>query len=456
MKTDRPMAPATTQGLERPFRTIWFLAFPIILSNITVPLLGAVDTAVMGHMESAAYLGAVAIGALIFDYIFWGFGFLRQSTTGLAAQALGAEDGTEARAIFARCLVLVGIISALLWSTQGLIFQAAETLIDASPEVETFAATYFHIRIWGAPAELLNFAIVGWLLAAKDTRGVLIQQVFTNGLNIALNLWFVWGVGMTIDGVALASLIAQYGGMALGLWLMRAPLKKIAGTWTRSSLLDPTQLKRMMGMNINIFIRTIVLLSAFAWFTAESAKMGDNVLGANTILIQFLFFIAFSLDGFAHAVEVLSGHSVGRRNIHEFHDAVRVSTQMAAICAVLMTVFIGLSAGWMVPLFTSLPDVAQLARDHWVWVSILPLVAVWSFQLDGIFFGLTQTTHSRNMMIVSAIIFVLSGWALMPLWGNHGLWLAFTIFMGMRGITLWIVFPRVRKKVFACPPAASS
>jgi len=344
----------------------------------------------------------------------------------------------------------------MLWGFQGMIFSAAERLIEASAEVEQFAAIYFHIRIWAAPAELLNFAIVGWLLAAKDTRGVLIQQVFTNGMNIALNLWFVWGLGMTIDGVALASLIAQYSGMVLGLWLMRAPLKRIVGTWQLDTILDRVQIKRMMGMNVDIFIRTIVLLSAFAWFTAESAKMGDSVLAANTILIQFLFFIAFSLDGFAHAVEVLSGHSVGRKNYREFQDAVKVSTQMAAICSVLMAVFIGLSDSWMIGLFTNLNDVIEVTRAHWWGVTLLPLVAVWSFQLDGIFFGLTQTKYSRNMMIVSALIFVGVGWFLVPIWENHGLWIAFTIFMGMRGITLGLVYPRVRKKVFPCPTVANS
>lgn len=433
----------------RPTQSIWALAFPIILSNITVPLLGAVDAAVMGHMDSAAYLGAVAVGALIFDYIYWGFGFLRLSTTGLAAQAMGGDDGTEARSVFGRAALVACSGAVLLWLTQYYIFWTASTLIEASAEVESLAKIYFDVRIWSAPAALMNYALMGWVLACKDTRGVLIQQVVINLVNVVLDLWFVIGLGHGVEGVALATVIAQYMGFGVGLLILRKNLKGVKGGWDFPSILDLSKAKRLMSMNADLFIRTVCLLTAFGWFTAQGAKLGDVVLAANAVLLHFQQFTSYALDGFAHAVEVLSGHGAGKKDRAAFKQAVVESTKLAAFCAFGFSVCYWIAGDYIIGLFTDLETVLSTARTYLPWVIALPLVSVWSFQLDGIYFGLTQTKILRNMMVISLVIYFPLSLYCLDLWGNHGLWAAFTLFMGLRAITLSLFFTKVEQKVFA-------
>ncbi|SCA57391.1 MATE efflux family protein [Candidatus Terasakiella magnetica] len=428
--------------------SIWALALPIILSNITIPLLGAVDAAVMGHMESAAYLGAVAIGGLIFDYIYWGFGFLRLSTTGLAAQAMGAGDGAAARAVMGRATLIALVGAMVLWLVQGYIFQAAAFVIEASDEVEVLAQTYFEIRIWSAPAALMNYALMGWILACKDTKGVLIQQVITNVVNVVLDLWFVMGLGYGVEGVAVATVIAQYCGLGIGLLVLRKNMARHEGQWERARIFQLDKIKQLLSMNMDLFIRTVCLLSAFAWFTAQGAKLGDVVLAANAILLQFQQFTSYALDGFAHAVEVLSAHSVGAKKRDEFKKNVKASTQLAFVFAAGFSLIYILFDSQFIAFFTDIEEVLVMAQDYIFWVALLPLVSVWSFQLDGIYFGLTQTRILRNMMVVSLVFYIpLSLW-MMQTYNNHGLWAALTIFMGLRAITLGITFPKVSQRAF--------
>ncbi len=428
---------------------IWALVLPIILSNITVPLIGAVDTAVMGHMETAAYLGAVAVGSLIFDYIYWGFGFLRLSTTGLTAQALGREDGEEVRALFARALILALLASTLLWGAQSYIFKTAAYLIEASAEVEALAQTYFHVRIWSAPAALINYILIGWMLACKDTKSVLIQQIATNVANVVLDLWFVMGLGFGVEGVALATVIAQYCGLGIGLILMRRNLVKIEGTWRREMIFITDKFTKLIAMNSDLFIRTVCLLSAFAWLTAQGAKMGDVVLAANAILLQFLMFASYGLDGFAHAVEVLCGHGAGKKDRMAFQGAVRVTTKAAFLTAIGLSIGYFLFGDLLINLFSGIPAVLDTAKQYLVWAVILPVIAVGAFQMDGIYLGLTQTRMLRNMMVLSLALYIPLSLILQPVWGNHGLWAAFTFFMGLRAITLGMTYSRVEQKVFA-------
>lgn len=428
---------------------VWALAVPIILSNITVPLLGAVDTAVMGHMETAAYLGAVAVGALIFDYIYWGFGFLRLSTTGLAAQALGREDGNEVRAVLGRAAFIALIATLGLWIAQGGIFYLAASLIGASAEVESLAQRYFEIRIWAAPAVLINYALMGWLLAVKNTRAVFVQQVVTNLVNVVLDLWFVWGLDMTVEGVALATVLAQYSGLLVGIWFLRRELRLIDGVWGRDVIFQITAFKSVMSMNMDLLVRTVCLLSAFAWLTSQGAKQGDEVLAANAILLHFLQFASYALDGFAHAVEVLAAHALGRKRLDEFKVAVKQSTRLAFGSALVFCLVFALFHGLIIALFTDIQAVRDLAQTYVWWVVAMPLVAVWSFQFDGIYFGMTQTRVLRNMMVVSLLLYLPLSFGLQEIFGNHGLWSAFTIFMGLRAITLGLCFPNVRQKAFS-------
>jgi len=403
----------------------------------------------MGHMETAAYLGAVAVGSLVFDYIYWGFGFLRLSTTGLAAQALGREDGDEVRALFARALGLALCASALLWGAQSYIFALASTLIDSSAEVETLAQTYFHIRIWSAPAALTNYILIGWMLACKDTKAVLIQQVVTNLANVALDFWFVIGLGYGVEGVAYATLIAQYCGLCVGIMLMQRNLGRIAGSWRIDLIFVADKFRQVLSMNGDLFVRTVCLLSAFAWFTAQGAKMGDVVLAANAILLQFLMFASYGLDGFAHAVEVLCGYGVGRKDRGEFHAAVRETSKFALLGAGACSAVYFILGDYIITLFSDLPGVVAMAQTYLPWAVALPVVAVGAFQLDGVYLGLTQTRILRNMMVVSLVLYLPLSLFLMENWHNHGLWAAFTIFMGLRAITLGMNFQRVEQKVFS-------
>ncbi len=403
----------------------------------------------MGHMDSAAYLGAVAVGGLIFDYIYWGFGFLRLSTTGLAAQAMGRKHGDEARAVFARASLIAVCAALVLWLGQSFIFGLAQDVLDASDEVEELASIYFHIRIWSAPAALLNYVLIGWILACKDTKGVLIQQVVTNVLNVVLDLWFVLGLGYGVEGVAVATVLAQYGGLVVGLQVLKKNLRHLDGVWDRTLIFQLSQMKRLLSMNMDLFVRTVCLLTAFAWFTAQGAKMSDVVLAANAILLQFQQFTSYALDGFAHAVEVLSGHGVGKKDRTAFKQDVRNSSKMAFACALGFAAVYFIFGDYLVQLFSDISPVVEMAQGYLIWIILMPIVSVWSFQLDGIYFGLTETRILRNMMVLSLVIYIPLSLVLLDLYGNHGLWAAFTIFMSLRAITLGMTFSSVEKKAFA-------
>ncbi|HEX7007945.1 MAG TPA: MATE family efflux transporter [Alphaproteobacteria bacterium] len=422
-------------------RRVWRLAFPVILSNLSVPLLGAVDTAVMGHLPDPAYIGGVAVGALIFSYIYWGFGFLRMGTTGLVAQANGAKNAGEARAVFLRGLLLAGVIGAAVIALQGPIVLVALGLIDASAEVETLGRTYFSIRVWSAPAALIQYVVIGWLFGVQRMGSALAITVFANAINIVLDLWFVLGLGWGIEGVALATLIAEWSAALLGLTLVgrRVALGAAGG----ARVFDAPRLLRMLRVNGDIFIRTLCLVTAFAWFTAEGARMGDVQLAANAVLLNFQTFMAYGLDGFAHAAEALVGAAIGARDRDAFRDAVRTSTKWAALIAAGFALAYLAAGGALIRTLTDIETVRRSAAAFLPWAIASPLVSVWSFQLDGIFIGATRTAEMRNGMIVSLAGFLALTAILVPLWGNHGLWLSFLLFMALRAATLALWMPRI-------------
>jgi MATE family multidrug resistance protein len=428
-------------------RRVLSLALPIILSNASVPLLGAVDTAVMGHLPDPAYIGAVAVGAMIFSFLYWGFGFLRMGTTGFTAQAFGAEDAEEMRAALARPLLLGLIIGLCLIALQALIAPAAFYFMDASAQVEGFAQTYFDIRIWGAPATLITYALLGWLLGGGNARAVLYIQLLLNGLNIALNLIFVLGLGMTIDGVALATVISEYTALAFGLLLAAGQMKSWPGVWERARILERARLTALFRVNLDIFIRTFCLQVAFFAFTARSAQLGELQLAANAILLQFETFMAYILDGFAHAVEVLAGNALGARKRAAFRGAVVASTVWAALFALLITLVYAVAGPQLVTLFTDIEAVREATWDFLPWAVVMPLVGVWAYQLDGIFIGATRTAAMRNAMLVSLLGYLPALFLFEQLWGNHGLWLSITLFLGLRGVTLAVCYPALEKSI---------
>ena len=434
-------------GLGRWNGRVWRLAGPIILANISTPLLGAVDTAVMGHLPDAAYIGGVAIGAMIFDFLFWGFGFLQMSTSGFTAQAQGSGDDVEVRATLIRAITLAVALGVLLVLLQIPIAYFAFALLDASPQVEGLARAYYAIRIWSGPFALANYVALGWLLGRQRPGLVLVLQLVLNGTNIVLDLLFVIGFGWGIEGVALATLIAQAGGLALALVFMRAAflVRDPALTWSR--LADRERLTALFHVNLNILIRTLCLIFAFAYFTARGAEMGDVILAANAVLMQFQLVSAYAMDGFAHAVEVLAGNALGRRSRTDFRQAVQVSTLWALGAAVLAALVFWVMGAQIIAQFSDIADVRRTAQTFLPWMILSPLVSVWSFQLDGIFIGTTRSAEMRNAMIASLAIYLAACSLPVPALGNHGLWLSLMVLMVARMATLAFYFPRLERAV---------
>ncbi|OKH89565.1 MATE family efflux transporter [Thalassospira sp. TSL5-1] len=435
--------PISRRWLGKGDRRVLALTVPIILSNATVPLLGAVDTAVVGHLDSPHYIGAVAVGALIFSYVFWSFGFLRMATTGLAAQASGRRDAQEVRAVFARGAMIAVAGGALVMLLQWPIIELAMRLIAPTPDVEAAARDYFHVRIWASPATLMQYCMLGWLLAMRDSRAVFIFQVVLNSLNIVLDILFVQGFGWDVRGVAGATVIADYSGVILGWFLMQPHLKRLGGRWRDVVLFDRIRLLRLMKVNGDIFIRTLALTSAFALFTTFSARFGEVTLAANAVLQNFLMFASFALDGFAHAAETLVGQAYGAERRKQFLWAVRKTTLWAGVSAFVMTLVFALCGIPIINGLTSITEVRDAAYSFLPWAVVLPVTGVLGFQFDGVFLGAMQTRHWRNMMICSVAVFALLAWGAVALQSNHALWAAFNLFFLARGFTLAVLFPSI-------------
>jgi MATE family multidrug resistance protein len=425
------------------------LAGPIVLSNLSVPLLSAVDTAVMGHLPDAAYLGGVAIGALIFNFLYWGFGFLRMGTTGFAAQAYGAGQPEELSAALLRPLLLgLGLGLAIL-VFQAPLTAAALALLDPGRQVAELARVYIDIRIWGAPATLMTYALLGWLLGVQRAAAVLALQLVLNGLNVAITLTLVVGLDWRIEGAATGTLIAEYVALAVGLWIARRAFRQLAARIDWRRVRDRARLLRLFQVNADIFVRTACLQIVFALFARSGAQFGETTLAANAVLLQFQSFLAYGLDAFAHAVEVLAGGAVGARSRRAFRSAVAVSGAWAAATAVGAALVFWLAGPQIVGLFTDIEAVRAAAIAVLPWMIASPLVSIWSYQLDGVFIGATRTGAMRNAMILSLLCFVAAERILAPLYGNDGLWTAFLIFMAARGLTLAAFYPALERSVEA-------
>ncbi|MDN3521255.1 MATE family efflux transporter [Halomonas ramblicola] len=419
---------------------IWALAWPIILSNITVPLLGLVDTAVVGHLPDSRYLAGVTLGATLFGFLYWGFGFLRMGTTGLTSQALGREDDTAVRHLLGQSLLMAGAIGALLILFSRPLVALGLWLLDGSETASALAAEYAHIRILSAPAVLANYAILGWFLGQQNSRVTLSILVLTNAVNIALDLLFVVGLGMTSDGVAWATVIADYTALAFGLWLVTRQLRLLEGRFLRDRLLALSAYAELFRVNANLFVRTLGLLFAMAFFTSRGAVQGDTVLAANAVLLQFIMLTSYALDGFAHAAEALTGRSVGRRRWDEFATTVRGAAGFSLATAAAASLAFALGGEALIALLTGLPEVRATAATYLPWMVVMPLIAVWSYLLDGVFIGATAIREMRNSIFAGLAVYLPAWWltqALLPQdLTNHGLWLAFTLFTLVRSATL--------------------
>ena len=436
-----PAAPA-----PRPLthRRVLSIALPIMLSNATVPILGAVDTGVVGQLGEAAPIGAVGIGAIILGAIYWMFGFLRMGTVGLTSQALGAGDQAEADALLSRALLVAGAAGVMLILLQIPIFALGFLISPASAEVEDLARTYMAIRIWSAPAAIAVFGITGWLIAAERTRGVLVLQIWMNGLNILLDLWFVLQLGWGVEGVAFATFLAEWSGLAMGLWLCRDAFAR--PFWRQMDcVLDRVRLVRMAIVNRDIMIRSIILEAIMMSFLFYGAKLGDVPLAANQVLLQFIAISAFALDGFAFAAESLVGNAYGRRSPERVRRSVIVASLWGAVIGVVMALFFWFGGQQLVNVMTTAPDVRAEARLYLPWLAVSPLLGTIPWMLDGVFIGATRTRDMRNAMMSVAVFHAVSLAVFFPWLGNHGLWLSLIISYVTRGITLGLRYPALER-----------
>ncbi len=427
---------------------IWRIAGPIVLSNVTVPLIGAVDTGVVGQMGAAAPIGAVGLGAVILATLYWVFGFLRMGTSGLAAQAHGAGDDVERSAILLRALVVAGAAGFVLIAAQGLLIRAAIHLAPASTEVEALARTYLSIRIWGAPATIALYAVMGWLLAVERSRGMVAVQLWINGLNVVLDLWFVLGLGWGVAGVAFASLIAEWTGLILGLWLCRAAFGP-AFAAARARLADRAALRLMLAVNGDIMIRSVILQLCFTSFIFLGAGMGDVTLAANQVLLQFLEITAYALDGFAFAAETLVGQAVGARSVAGVRQATRLALIWGFVGAALLAVAFAVAGGAIIDLMATAPEVRAEARVYLWWLVAAPLIGSAAWTWDGVFIGATLTRIMRNLMVLCGLIYLAALALLVPPFGNHGLWAALMVLNGARSVLMARRYPEAEAKAAA-------
>lgn len=423
------------------------LAFPVILANASVPLLGLADTAAIGQTGAAVDLGAIALASLIFNFVYWGFGFLRMGTTGFISQAAGANDIDETHALLFRAVLLGGIIGLILILLQQLIGETAISLLKASDEIKTLVKDYFYIRIWGAPATLITFTLLGTFIGMGWTKHLLFVQLFLNGLNILLNVVFVVGFDFGVRGIALGTVLAEWITLFFASYVLirkmqlqslRQRLQEL-----KSRVFHKEKLIALFKVNGDIMIRTLALLSGFAWFANQGADFGDPVLAANHVLLQFVSLSAFFLDGYAHVAEMLTGKAYGAKDKAYFTQQVKHSSILAGITALLLAGSVYLLSDLLIPLLTQDTQVQAIASAHSIYAAIYIAVSFAAFQLDGVFIGVTKSMEMRNATLMALIIFIGSAMWLTTPYGNVGLWIAFIIYVVARAIMLGLYYPKI-------------
>lgn len=414
----------------------------MILSNVSVPLLGMVDTGVSGHLENASYLGAVAVGATIFGFLYTGVNFLRMGTTGITSQQVGGGDYDALRIALGQALIVALAISIVLILLRVPVGALAIDLIGAQAEVARFAHQYFSIRIWSAPATLANFALIGWFLGLQNARIPLVIVLAINVTNIVLDLVLVVGIGMKVDGVALASVVAEFTGFSVGLGFAHRELARYRGQWIASKLINVREYAAFFLINGNLFVRSLALMFAFVFITAQGARLGGLILAANAILMNLQNLIAFVLDGFAHAAEALVGKATGQRNRRALNRSVTLALRWSLFVAVAFSVTFWLLGKSLIMLLTDLAEVRSTTLNYLPWVILSPLVAVWSYLYDGVFVGATLAREMRDIMLVATFAVFIPAFFALQFLGNHGLWLSFMIFLAARGLGMHFYYRR--------------
>ncbi len=423
------------------------LALPLTVISLSTPLLGVVDTAIMGRLPQASYIGGVSIGVLIFNTLYWLLGFLRVSTSGFSAQASGRREKQASSLALFRPLVLALVMGVLMVLFQQPLKAAAFALMSPNETVWAVASMYYDIRVWGAPFALANYVIAGWLMGMARIKLSLYLQVTMNVLNMLLAVYFVAGLGMSADGVATATLIAEVGSAFIGMALIaRTGLISMASLSVKS-IIDSTALVKMMKVNGDLFIRTACLLAVFNYFAVYGLRYGDTILAANAVLLQLHYVIAYLLSGFSNAATVFVGQAMGEKNALLFVKTVTLTALWGGGMAILLSVSVLFLQGPLIAVFTTLPDVQEIAYQYCYWIAVFPLAAFWGLQLYGIFVGATESAPIRNSMIYSLVVYFFILWFLVPYLQNHGVWLAFIVFSLGRSLFLWPYLPRLSKKI---------
>jgi MATE family multidrug resistance protein len=436
-------------------RELFTLSVPVILANSATPLLGLVDTAVLGQTGDAASLGAIALASLLFNFLYWGVGFLRMSTSGFVAQAVGAEDPVEEAAVLFRAAVIALLIGGSFVILQIPLCQGALALFGGTAQVEQGVAQYFSIRIWGAPASLLLFVWLGYFIGRGETRLLLWLQLLLNGCNIVLDVVFAGVLGWGVSGIALGTLISSWLTSVVAAVLIFRRLSR-NGTLNipliKAALADKEKRRQSLSANGDILVRTLFMLSGFAVFNDQSARFGNIALAANHILLQLVSFSAFFLDGYAHVTESVVGRAWGASNRRLFEETVRKSTILAAITAAGLALFFYSSGGWLLPLLAKSVKVQSQALAYLPFAVAYIACSFAAFQLDGIFIGTTQTRFLRNASIISTLAFLALCAAMTWGWGMTGLWLSFVGFVIARALSLFRVYPQVLARISLSVP----
>ena len=445
------------------YRRVFLLAIPLILSNLTQPLLSTVDTILSGHLPGAASLGGVAIGGIFFNSVFWTLGFLRMATTGLVAQAYGARDHQSLRLHFARAFLSALVLGAAVVALRGPLITLSIYLLGAGPAVAQNAQVYCHIRIWSSPAALATYVILGTLLGRQRARTALAIQAAINVVNVAAALYLVTKLHWGVSGIATATVLADYAGLAMGLIitlqsdiltrshdLPNVPSKPIR--W--QDVIHGPSLRHLFALNRDLFLRTLSMVAAYAWFTRSGARAGDAVLAANAVLLNMHNIAAYGLDGFANATEALVGESIGAQRRKDYRAVLRASTLAAGVVALLISLAYLVSGPALIRIFTDQDPIRLIALRYLPWAIAMPIVSVWAFQLDGIFIGATRGHDLRNSMLVAFLGYLALAVLLERAFGNNGLWCALVSFMVLRSITLGLRLPRI-EAVFVEPVPVS-
>ena len=425
-------------------RKILQLAIPSIVSNITVPLLGLVDVAIVGHLGSASYIGAIAVGGMLFNMIYWIFGFLRMGTSGMTAQAYGKRDLTEVVRTLLRAVGVGLLISLGLWILQSPILRGAFVLIDATEEVKRWASLYFNICIWGAPAILGLYGFAGWFIGMQNSRFPMFIAITQNIVNIAASLCFVFVLGMKVEGVALGTLIAQYAGlfMAFALWLKYYGRLKAYIDW--NGLWGGEEMRRFFSVNSDIFFRTLCLVAVTTFFTSTGARQGDVILAVNTLLMQLFTLFSYIMDGFAYAGEALAGRFIGAKNDVGLRRCIRLLFLWGIGLSLSFTILYAFLGRDFLGLLTNDTSVIEASGDYFYWVLAIPLCGFSAFLWDGIFIGATATRQMLCSMLVASATFFIIYYQFYQSMGNHALWMAFLGYLSLRGGMQWILW-RYRK-----------